>query len=395
MFVSRVLSSFLFSTILLVSSTASVFTDNNVPESNDEWLLEKQLDNFQKYWSRKVLAFSSELDQIGLNQFDDNKTENILADVNSSEYVQQSDLKQVPYQIPLPYDPFIKRGYAEPQQVPYQISLPFDAFFKDDIYLDKTNKSYIKVTGGYQYNHLGQSTAVHNISARIRLPKTNKRLHLFINEKQETPKKATRNQIIEQEASTDAGIGIKYYFPLMYKNFFSHLSIGLSGITNPYTKTYLEYLMLFTDLQIRFNQNFKYSQKNKFEEWTDVYFEQKLSDQDLLRLFLQRSTDSETVGMKYMSQLSYTRVLEKESSYMYYIAINGRTKDITNALYQNGLNPQEGVYNYSAGIVWRQQFFKDYLYYQIEPILSYHEEYNYKPNYLLRFTVDIFFESKK
>lgn len=378
----------LFSSILLVWNTEFLFADNNATESSHEWLFGKQLDHFQKYWSRKVLTFSSKLDQIGLDQFDDNETENILADVDSSEYRQQSNF------IPLPFDPFAERGYKESKQIPYQISLPFDAFFKDDIYLDKTNKSYIKVSGGYEYNHLGQSNAVHNISARIRLPKTNKRLHLFINEIKETEKKATHNQIINQTPS-DAGIGLKYYFPLAYENLFSHMSIGLAGITNPYTKTYLEYLMLFTDWQIRSNQNFKYSQKNKFEEWTDIYFERKLSDQDLLRLFLQRSTDSETVGMEYMSQLSYTNVLEKKSSCMYYIALNGRTKDVTNTLYQNGLNPQEGVYNYSAGIVWRQQFFKDYLYYQIEPTLSYHEEYNYKPNYLLRFTVDIFFESKK
>lgn len=370
---SKLLPSFLFSAVLAVCSATSVFSDTNLTQSDNTGLFEKNLDDFQKYLSLKVLIFSSKLDQIGSSGLDENQTTDSIVDSNRSEDTLQSNFNQ----------PIEENSYPPP--------LPFDSFFKDDIYLNTTNKSYIKIHGGYEFNQLGPSAISHNVSARIKLPKTQEKLHLFINNE---PKKTTLLPTINQ-SSSDVGIGLKYYLPQVYEKLFSNVSIGFAGITNPYVKTYFEYLIAFTNLEIKSTQNFKYSHKNKFDEWTDFYFDRKLSQQNMVRLLLQRSTNSEVNGMEYLSQLSYTNALEKEISCVYYISVNGRTEDTPASLYENGSIPKEGVYNYSAGVIWRQQFFKDYLYYQIEPILSYHEQYNYKPNYILRFTIDLFFETKR
>lgn len=344
-----VLHHFLVVSLLLSYDLESAYADTNVTQPENQGFFEKSLDTFQGYWSYKVLTFSSKLDQIGSNLFDENNTADDKVD----------------------------------------IALPFDSFFKEDLYLNSTNNSYIKLQGGYEYTHLGKSAAIQNITARLRLPKTQKQLHLFINEE---PQTLLPNVT---QTSSDVGVGLKYYLPHMYDRLFTNISIGLAGISNLYVKTYFEYLTVFTDWQIKATQNLKYSQINKFDEWTDFYFDRQLSHHELLRLLLQRSTNSEINGMEYLSQLSYTKALDNKTNCVYYIGINGRTQDTPATLYENGSIPQEGAYNYSTGIIWRQQFFKNYLYYQVEPILSYHEQYNYKPNYILRFTVDLFFETKR
>lgn len=337
--------------LLLLSGMRLCYADSNVTQLENQGSFEKNWDFFHGYWSNKVVAFSSRVDYIGSNLFDDNDTDDEKAD----------------------------------------IALPFDSFFKEDLYLNCTNNSYIKLQGGYEYNHLGKTAAIQNITARLRLPRTQKRLHLFINEE---PQPQTILPNVAQ-TSSDVGVGLKYYLPSMYDRLFSNISIGLAGIANPYAKTYFEYLIVFTDWQIKSTQNFKYSHRNKFDEWTDFYFDRQLSHHKMVRLLLQRSTNSEINGMEYLSQLSYIQAFDHKKSCIYYIGMNGRTQDILAAPYENGSIPQEGIYNYSTGIIWRQQLFKNYLFYQVEPILSYHEQYNYKPNYMLRFTVDLFFETKR
>lgn len=324
-------------------------------------------DEVHDYLSRKVLIFSTNLDQLFSGGFEEDQNSSLDTE---SRFAGQIDKQEKYLKI-------------------YQAAAWFDDFFKDENYLDIKNKSFVKVQGGYIFDKRGDSALYNKISARIKLPKTQEKLQIFIGDD------VQEGGIVSnaRHAAMNEGIGIKYYLPL-YGRLFSNASLGLSGIDNPYVKTHLEYPILMGRWLFKANQNFKYAVETEFDEWTDLYFDRKLSDKELIRILFQRSTNNRIKGMDYLTQLSYMNMLKNGVGYSYYVAANGRTKDLSDT-YENGLHPQEGVYNYSLGAVWRQQLVKEYLFYQIEPILSYHEQYDYRPNYLLRFTIDLYFGYKQ
>ncbi len=52
-----------------------------------------------------------------------------------------------------------------------------------------------------------------------------------------------------------------------------------------------------------------------------------------------------------------------------------------------------GINNYVTSLSWRENIWKDWFYYQISPGVSFHKQYDYNPNYILIFLVDIYFGS--
>jgi len=331
----------------------------NISALEDE---EQILDNFQEYWSHKILIYSSNLDQMFSHGMEDE--ENLSTE--KPIFIHEQD------------------------QETYQTVIGFDDFFKDEIYLDKNNNSYLKVSGGYEYDYRGKAALFHTLSARIKLPKTEEKLQIFIGDEAQT----AHSLFNPHQESFNEGIGIKYYFPSLYGRLVSNASVGFSSIDNPYVKTRIEYPVIFDRWLFKLSQNFKYSLKNNFDEWTNLYFDRKLSNQEIFRILLQRSTNSEVRGMDYLAKISYMRTRKYDVGCTYYIASSGRSKDLREVYYGNGLNPKEGVYEYATGLVWRQKLMGDYLFYQIEPILSLHEQYDYTSNYRIKFTLDLYFGKK-
>jgi hypothetical protein len=350
------------------SDGQSMNLENNITNVTVIENHEQSLDDFQEYWSRKILIFSSNLDQMLSRGIEDD--ENLSVGIDNC---------------------FSKPVFVhEKDRETYQTVVGFDDFFKDEVHLDRNNQSYVKVSGGYEYDYRGKAALFHTLSARIKLPRTQEKLQIFIGDETQTANSLSH----PHQPLLNEGIGIKYYFPSLYGRLFSNASVGFSGIDNPYVKTHIEYPVIFDHWLIKLSQNFKYSLENNFDEWTNIYFDRKLSDKEMLRILLQRSTNSEVRGMEYLSQISYMRTGKYDVGYTYYLSCSGRTKDLSDSYYDNGLNPREGVYEYTTGVIWRQKLMGDYLFYQIEPIVSFHEQYDYKSNYRLKFTFDLYFGKK-
>ena len=49
-----------------------------------------------------------------------------------------------------------------------------------------------------------------------------------------------------------------------------------------------------------------------------------------------------------------------------------------------------GIYNYSTNITWRENFYRKWLFYEIQPGVNFHKQYNYEANYTFRVLLDIF-----
>ena len=364
-------------------SNQSVFEHNtSLPDNSStrNW----GIDHFQVYWSNQVFRFASYLDQ-KLSLFGDEDNISTLDTNTIQQLTDHSDLINIPAHYSIAN---INQKNAKET---YLTSIWIDVFYKDENYLDTINRSYVLVRGGYEYDKLGDSSIFYNVKARIRLPKTEGKLQLYIGE---NTQESTMLSYI-QESSNNAGIGLKYYMPALFEDLYTNASVGFSSINNPYAKVHIKYPIFQWNWLFKPEENFKYSLKNEFEEWTDLYFDRKLSDSEMVRLLLQRSTKSGIRGMDYFAQFSYMNTLKNEIGFNHYIAMSGRIKDLTGMVYADGTTPQEGIYEYSAGTIWRQKVLHDYLFYQLQPIITFHEQYNFKPDYIFRFSLDFYFGNNR
>ncbi|MDD5211076.1 MAG: hypothetical protein PHV62_01565 [Sulfuricurvum sp.] len=371
MYSKSLLCSLLLCTVTYSDTLNPLTAQQNGTASGELSWLTTHMDELEQYLSKKVRVVSSNIDRL----FSEDNDTNITQEGNYTVAPKRENDNCKP---PL-----------DEEKEAFLVSTGFSDFFKDETYLDITNRSYVKLHGGYEYNEKGDSGIFHGVTARLRLPKTQKQLQLFIGSEPDNIKG------LNNTAHQDNGVGLKYYMNSLYQGLFAHASIGIAGITNPYVKTNVEYPLYFENWLLRPIQTFKYSARDKFDEWTDLYFDRKISNTEMIRLLLERSTNSEIKGMNYLSQLSYFNAYREDISCSYYVGMNGRTKDLVDTTYINTLHPQEGVYDYSVGVTWRQRLWKDYVFYQVDPLVSFHEQYNYRPNYIFRIGVDIYFGNNK
>ena len=318
------------------------------------------LDYLQNKISRKVLIFSSNLDYTLEKWLKD--------DTNSSS---KSVLQSIEEE---------KEAYSF-----YSIVNLYNDFFKDDTYLSTTNRSYIRIRWGAESNAEEDFSYFNNFRVSIKLPQTEESLYLFIGDDEDDATKTI------QETTTS--FGIKYFLKNM-EIFNTSISAGFRGIDNPFIKLRMEYPIIFKYVLFRPVQYIEYSLEDRFKEETQFYFDYRLENEnDLIRLSMNRYTQTNLNGMNYYAQLSYLSTTKYNIGFQLYTNLNGRTKlngtETINAKYN--ITPTTGVYNYSSGIIWKQQFFKKYLFYELQPLVQFAGEYDYNPNYIFRANIELYF----
>ena len=322
-------------------------TLNKEPSIYDTLL---SLDYIQSNISKKVLIFSSNLDH-SLTNYAENNT-------NTSD-------KELP--------------------TLYGIVNLYDNFFKDETYLSTTNKSYIRLKLGAQVNAEEGFEPFSSVRVNLRLPKTEKSLYLFIGEEDAVDETKTINDT--------PSVGIKYVLDnldILNVNLFT----GFRGISNPFVKLRFQYPIAFKHLLFRPIQYIEYSNQDEFKEETQFYFDHRLDNKiDLIRLSLSRYTQTRLNGMNYSAQLSYISTLKHSVGFQVYTLIQGQTEVQTTEPANTKYNviPTKGIYNYSTGIIWRQQLFKKYLFYELQPLVEFNQQYNYNANYIFRAHIELYF----
>ena len=108
--------------------------------------------------------------------------------------------------------------------------------------------------------------------------------------------------ISDDEEKQAPEIGLNYFVPETY-NIKSKYSLGVRGIypfvRARYSSEFQPGAWIIEPIQI-----FKYSVKDDFEEETQVYFDTKITDLSLFRIYLGRGTKSRIPGMRYDASCS-------------------------------------------------------------------------------------------
>ena len=267
-----------------------------------------------------------------------------------------------------------------------------DTFFLNNKYLDETDSSYVSLRPTATLSTKESDKFDIKVSAHLALSKAQKRFKFFINDlnKDNAKKIITDNK--EEEQSAPA-LGINYFAPENY-GIESKYSLGIRGIF-PFTRA--RYSMEFHPGSwiIEPIQEFEYTLEDEFREETDLFLDTKITNLTLFRLYLSRGTKNTKPGMSYNASVSLFYTPSKNLGLSFLQYVNGSTKyqhavdeDADPVIYED----YNGIYNYGTSITLRQNVWRPWFFYELEPGVNFHKQFDYEPNYTLRILFDIFIE---
>jgi hypothetical protein len=259
-----------------------------------------------------------------------------------------------------------------------------DKFFKNDKYLDETTRSFVRVRLGTLLQSKASTIYKYKISARIPLNRTKRTFQLFIDD---IEKNYVDNTINDDEESDTPQIGVNYFAPEYY-DIKSKYSIGVRGFS-AFVKARYSKAFKVGEWIIEPTQQFKYSTKYDFKEETNLYFDKNLDNNSLFRASLYRRTKDNYTGMDYRVAFTYYNTPKEKRGLSLTQYFWGNTK------YTCLVKPDKysGISDYVTTFNWRQNIWRDWISYEVQPALSFHRQYDYEPNYMLRLNLDFYFGS--
>lgn len=264
-----------------------------------------------------------------------------------------------------------------------------DSYFLNNKYLDEITGSYLRIRPKVLFSSREDTDLSAKISAQLKLSRSKKRFKLFIDELTDDNAK---NIGSSDEESSRPEIGINYFAPERY-GLTSKYSLGVRGI-DPYVRArysteFQAGVWLIEPVQI-----FQYSVGDRYKEETQLFFDTPLSNLSLLRFFLGRGTEYDAPGMRYDASLTIFWAPMDNLGLSLRQFCNGSTKfeytenEQTDPVVTEQMN---GIYNYGASMSVRQNFFRDWLFYEVHPGVNFHKKHDYEPNYTLLIFLDIYF----
>lgn len=263
-----------------------------------------------------------------------------------------------------------------------------DKFFKSDKYIDETEKTFLRIRL-FSFLQSKDSTSFdYKIRARIPLSRTKKNFNLFIENIEDD---YFGNDSDDTDKTPD--IGVNYFSP-EYNKIKSKYSIGTRGF-NPYALARYSRAFKAGKWKIEPTQQFKYSIKYDLGEETNIYFDRELKESSLFRLTLHRKTQAHVDGFDYRVAFSYYYTPKKDTGLNLTQSFWGNSKyrytldDTTDPITLS--ESYSGISDYRTTISWRQSIWREWFAYEVQPGVSFHRQYDYEPNYMLRLNLDFYF----
>ncbi len=220
-----------------------------------------------------------------------------------------------------------------------------------------------------------------NIRAHLELPRTRKRLHLFLQDFK------TKNSIDYQNGRNlkDSINNNSYLFGLQYltKTGF-HYKLGIKFNTfDPFAGAAWEYTHHFTSSWLYYGFNAKYYAKRHLDTLAFMNYQTKLSDRDIL---------------SFENSYRYEEDLHHLHQYLHALKIyHSATKDEIIVphfeIYCDSDDTRSYKLNYYyAGVDYENTFYRKWLFYKLSPAVLWRMENDFDPSYRVMVSVGIRFE---
>jgi hypothetical protein len=266
-------------------------------------------------------------------------------------------------------------------------------FFRDETFLDVNNRSYLRMRLGSEFSEKEAPLWQLALNFNLNLPYARDSLNLFVGEDVEDE----ISEKLPTPEANDPSFGLRYFIPDVVENFKSNFTVGTRGI-NPYARIYARYNIDYADWRIYPIQEIEYRGDNTMQQWgyyerTRFYFDRKIAKREMVRFMLYRSTEEEKFGQRYGAVAAYFNTLtSKHIGYSGYLSVGGDSR-----FYKNNPNylpkgyEHSGIDTYRIGSVLKQRLYKEWLFYEIEPIMDWSRQYHFDHNAMIKFNLEFWF----
>tara|TARA_Y100001934_G_scaffold283902_1_gene409585 strand:+ start:17039 stop:18070 length:1032 start_codon:yes stop_codon:yes gene_type:complete len=235
-----------------------------------------------------------------------------------------------------------------------------DGFF-GQISEDENAQGFLRIRNGIQWLQLDENTVEYqpSIKARVRLPNISKKLHLLITDDDEerntipSSKNYANKSLSKETSRLGKLLGIDDADPVDYD-----FDVGFKSDDGPrlFTRARATFqLWPSADSNLRLSQSVFWLDGLGYGEETLLEYNQTLSDITLFRWVTAAEYSEETEGLRLEQNLIFFQQLDQKRGLSYRMQMLGHTR------------PTLNVVEYGFHILYRRNFLKPWLYYELEP----------------------------
>lgn len=265
---------------------------------------------------------------------------------------------------------FIDAGHQWVCETVDQLAFQLDGFFRTELSEGEFEASRIRVRGGYEFASHGRSEPVTRFKLQLRLPGTEKRLRLFVDNFSQQQNEEDDSVADADPDQRDGGLAGGFrYFLRVTDSIQTNIDAGVKFRYPPEPFVKLRARRTFPLSErwlIRPSQWFFWELDEGFGETTRLDVDRRCFETALLR-FRQKATYSQTSnGLEFESAVIYYEQVRSDTGYRLSARIRGETK------------PQSVVTDYGIFAQWRQAIYKDWLILEIEPNIRFPRLHDYE-----------------
>ncbi|MBW3141106.1 hypothetical protein [Ferrimonas balearica] len=218
------------------------------------------------------------------------------------------------------------------------------------------------------------------VSASYYLPNTEKRLKLLVESDPDSELTELRDGQSE-EGDGGARAALRW-IPLDFRRWDLSFDIGVqldSGL-DPFARTRARYFYSFDERTVmKFSQEFKAEVQDGWSETSRLTLE-RIFSRSGYRLHGRAKYGEQTEGLEWSTTFVRAQRLDTRSALATFVSASGQTKD-----------EEEQSEIYRLGANYRRNFLRSWLFYEIEPQLTWPRKYDYVTNLELRLTLEVQF----
>ncbi len=241
----------------------------------------------------------------------------------------------------------------------YNQAVWFDNFFSDELADDEGYPStFGRIRFSLRWNEDKQWSSSAQFHLQVHLPKASNRLKIIITGKDEGDLSVVLPGDVPQETTgTGTNLALRYDIVENRKSKVS-ASLGVSSSLDPYVRARYRYIIpLGATGLTRLTETVYYRLERGFEETSQVDLEKSLDPETLLRWTGSGkwSVAERNIGLDWFSEIVFFHRLTLKGALTYRIRASGISQ------------PDIMVKTYLAGVNLRRNFYREWLFYEIEP----------------------------
>jgi len=248
----------------------------------------------------------------------------------------------------------------------------------------QANKSYLRLRLGARWvegNRLADDT---DFKLRIDLPATTKRWQLFIENQLaefEQPGNSNREDLITPQTTDDSFYGgISRERTTEYWQLRPELGLKLSFPLNPFARFRATRPFELPDLwDGRYQQSFYYFHRGGFGVKAQLSFERPWGEKYFWRIKTEGNWQDETNNTSLAQIFSLQQSLSDKAAMVYEMGVLGVTK------------PSTQTSGYYSTVRYRQQLYRDWLFWDVVPAVSWTRTTDFDPVYSITTRIEILF----